>query len=279
MKNRKTEIILDILIVICLLAGSGFLLYPTIGDVINAGKNKKEIDAYSAAVEALSEDEKNTILSKAQAYNTAHTANVITDAFTEEGQVDETYEKLLDVTGDGMMGYLDIPKINVHLAIYHGTANDLLQDGVGHLEGTSLPIGGTGTHAVLAGHRGLPSARLFTDLDQIETGDIFLLRILDEELTYEVDQIKVVEPYETEDLAIDPQQDYVTLVTCTPYGVNTQRLLIRGYRIENTGKTEKNSVRLLKQLINLRSVMGVCLVVMLIIVFIQMGRKGNRKHE
>lgn len=279
MKSKKTGIILDILIVICLLAGSGFLLYPTVGDVINTGKNKKEIDAYSAAVEALSEDEKNTILSKAQAYNTAHTANVITDAFTEEGRVDEAYEKLLNVTGDGMMGYLDIPKINVHLAIYHGTGNDVLQDGVGHLEGTSLPIGGTGTHAVLAGHRGLPSARLFTDLDQIETGDIFSLRILDEELTYEVDQIKVVEPYETEDLAIDPQQDYVTLVTCTPYGVNTQRLLIRGHRIENTGKTEKNSVRLLKQLINIRSVMGVCLVVILIIVFIQMGRKGNRKHE
>lgn len=279
MKNRKTGIILDILIVICLLAGSGFLLYPTAGDVINVGKNKKEIDAYSAAVEALSEDEKNTILSKAQAYNTAHTANVITDAFTEEGQVDEAYEKLLNVTGDGMMGYLDIPKINVHLAIYHGTGNDVLQDGVGHLEGTSLPIGGTGTHAVLAGHRGLPSARLFTDLDQIETGDIFSLRILDEELTYEVDQIKVVEPYETEDLAIDPQQDYVTLVTCTPYGVNTQRLLIRGHRIENTGKTEKNSIRLLKQLINIRSVMGVCLVVILIIVFIQMGRKGIKKHE
>ena len=279
MKSKKTGIILDILIVICLLAGSGFLLYPTIGDVINAGKNKKEIDAYSAAVEALSEDEKNTILSKAQAYNTAHTANVITDAFTEEGQVDETYEKLLDVTGDGMMGYLDIPKINVHLAIYHGTANDVLQNGVGHLEGTSLPIGGTGTHAVLAGHRGLPSARLFTDLDQIETGDSFLLRILDEELTYEVDKIKVVEPYETEDLAIDPQQDYVTLVTCTPYGVNTQRLLLRGHRIENTGKTEESSVSLLKQLINVRSVMGVCLIVILIIVFIQMGRKGIKKHE
>jgi sortase A len=279
MKSKKTGIILDILIVICLLAGSGFLLYPTVGDVINAGKNKKEIDAYSAAVEALSEEEKNTILSKAQAYNTAHTANVITDAFTEEGQVDETYEKLLDVTGDGMMGYLDIPKINVHLAIYHGTANDVLQNGVGHLEGTSLPIGGTGTHAVLAGHRGLPSARLFTDLDQIETGDIFSLRILDEELIYEVDQIKVVEPYETEDLAIDPQQDYVTLVTCTPYGVNTQRLLIRGHRLENTGKTEESSVSLLKQLINVRSVIGVCLIVILIIVFIQMGRKGIKKHE
>ncbi len=279
MKSKKTGIILDILIVICLLAGSGFLLYPTVGDVINAGKNKKEIDAYSAAVEALSEDEKNTILSKAQAYNTAHTTNVITDAFTEEGQVDETYKKLLNVTGDGMMGYLDIPKINVHLAIYHGTGNDVLQNGVSHLEGTSLPIGGTGTHAVLAGHRGLPSARLFTDLDQIETGDIFSLRILDEELTYEVDQIKVVEPYETEDLAIDPQQDYVTLVTCTPYGVNTQRLLIRGHRIENTGKTEESSAGLWKQLINVRSVMGVCLVVILIIVFIQMGRKGNRKHE
>ena len=247
--------------------------------MINAGKNKKEIDTYSAAVEALSEDEKNTILSEAQAYNTAHTTNVITDAFTEEGQVDETYKKLLNVTGDGMMGYLDIPKINVHLAIYHGTANDVLQNGVGHLEGTSLPIGGTGTHAVLAGHRGLPSARLFTDLDQIETGDSFLLRILDEELTYEVDQIKVVEPYETEDLAIDPQQDYVTLVTCTPYGVNTQRLLIRGHRIENTGKTEESSVSLLKQLINVRSVMGVCLIVILIIVFIQMGRKGIKKHE
>ena len=257
MKSKKTGIILDILIVICLLAGSGFLLYPTAGDVINAGKNKKEIDTYSAAVEALSEDEKNTILSEAQAYNTAHTTNVITDAFTEEGQVDEAYEKLLDVTGDGMMGYLDIPKINVHLAIYHGTGNDVLQNGVGHLEGTSLPIGGTGTHAVLAGHRGLPSARLFTDLDQI----------------------KVVEPYEAEDLAIDPQQDYVTLVTCTPYGVNTQRLLIRGHRIENTGKTEESSAGLWKQLINIRSVMGVCLVVILIIVFIQMGRKGNRKHE
>lgn len=150
---------------------------------------------------------------------------------TEEERAE--YESLLNVSGNGIIGYIEIPMIQCSLPIYHGTEESVLQIAVGHIEGSSLPTGGAGTHCVLSGHRGLPSAKLFTDLDQLAEGDTFILRILDETLTYEVDQIRTVEPYELDDLGIEEGKDYCTLVTCTPYGINTHRLLVRGRRVDN----------------------------------------------
>ena len=148
------------------------------------------------------------------------------------------YEALLNIAGSGVMGYIEIPELKVSLPVYHGVDEGVLQIAVGHIPGTSLPTGGKGTHRVLSGHRGLPSAKLFTNLDQLREGDIFMLRILDETLTYEVDQILIVEPHEVEALAIDPNEDYCTLVTCTPYGINTHRLLVRGHRVENQAEAQ-----------------------------------------
>ena len=144
----------------------------------------------------------------------------------------QTYLSLLDISNNGIMGYIEIPMIDVMLPIYHGTDEAVLQIAIGHLEWTSLPVGGQGSHCVVSGHRGLPSARLFTDLDQLTVGDVFLMHVLDETLTYEVDQILIVEPQDTDNLLIDPEQDYCTLITCTPYGINSHRILVRGHRIE-----------------------------------------------
>ena len=152
------------------------------------------------------------------------------------------YESLLNVSGNGIIGYIEIPSINCSLPIYHGTDEAILQIAVGHIEGTSLPVGGSGTHCVLSGHRGLPSARLFTDLDKMVIGDTFLMRVLDETLTYEVDQIRIVLPYELDDLEIEEGKDYCTLVTCTPYGINSHRLLVRGHRIENQEEVQASRI-------------------------------------
>lgn len=160
------------------------------------------------------------LLSKSNRYN-----------MTDEQRAE--YESILDVTGTGIMGYIEIPSIDVSLPIYHGTNESVLQIAIGHIESSSLPVGGIGTHCVISGHRGLPSAKLFTDIDQLQNGDRFLIQVLDRTLTYEVDQIRIVLPSELQDLEIDPNQDYCTLVTCTPYGVNTHRLLVRGHRVDN----------------------------------------------
>ena len=171
----------------------------------------------------------------ARAFNAEHTVNTIVDAFdedTNEYVLSHPYDEVLDPTNNGIMGYIEIPKINVRMAIYHGIGTEALENGCGHIEGTSLPIGGVGNHAVLSAHRGLPSAKLFTDLDQIEVGDLFFITVLDAKLAYRVDQILTVLPEETEDLAIEPGRDLITLVTCTPYGVNSHRLLVRGERTE-----------------------------------------------
>lgn len=278
-RKKKLGIIIDLIIIVCLLVGSGFLLYPTVCDLISVTKNKKEIDSYTAAVEALSSEELQKIKDDAAAYNSSHTSNTVTDAFSEDSEATEEYENLLDPCSNGMMGYIDIPKIDVHLAIYHGTGAEVLSKGVGHLEGSSLPVGGTGTHAVLAGHRGLPEARLFSDLDQIEEGDTFTLTILDETLTYEVDQIVTVLPDETEYLNIDPSEDYVTLVTCTPYGINTHRLLIRGKRAADTSAEAEVTKNNWSVYLTGRNIAGLGLIVIVVIILVQMSRKGHKKHE
>jgi len=215
----------------------GFLLvlYPVFGNLWNAYRQQRLSNTYEAEVENLTQDEYADEWAAAEAYNAANSPIWVPDAFSdEEVEADEEYESLLNVAGDGIMGYLEIPKIDIKIAIYHGTSDEVLTKGAGHLHGSSLPVGGEGTHAVIAAHRGLPSAPLFTDLDLLEIGDQFYLYVLDEVLAYEVDQILIVEPDETESLVQMPGEDYVTLVTCTPYGVNTQRLLVRGHRVEYT---------------------------------------------
>lgn len=228
MRRKLTTIIL----VLILLTGIALLLYPTVSNLLNTHRQMQSVSYYSAEVEGMSEEEKAQMRAAASEYN----ARLLSDTgnryrMTEEEE--QEYESLLDVTGTGIMGYVEIPKLNESLPIYHGTDEAVLQIAIGHLAGSSLPVGGTGTHCVLTGHRGLPSARLFSNLDEMAEGDLFFLHILDETLTYEVDQIRVVEPHELEELTIEEGKDYCTLVTCTPYGVNTHRLLVRGHRTEN----------------------------------------------
>ncbi len=184
--------------------------------------------SYSDTVSDMTDDQYKEIIDSARQYNKEHPLN-----WNVTASDIEAYNQELNFNQDGIMGYIEIPKIDVKLSIFHGTDEKVLQTSIGHLEGTSLPVGGLGTHSVLSGHRGLPSARLFSDLDKLREGDIFTLHILNETLTYQVDQIRVVEPTDLSTLVVNPEQDLVTLVTCTPYGINSHRLLVRGHRIEN----------------------------------------------
>lgn len=231
MKKKILGILIPVLI---FLTGLGVLLYPVFSDLWNQHRQNRLMTDYTNTVTDMEDAERNALWSAAVQYNQGLQA-APQDAFTgaDPGPKDP-YWSLLDPDGTGVMGYLEIPKISLRLPIYHGTGDAALQKGIGHLAGTSLPVGGSGTHCVLSGHRGLPSALLFTDLDQLETGDTFTLYVLDQRLSYQVDQILVVEPEDVSALAPEDGKDYVTLVTCTPYGVNTHRLLVRGSRIEDT---------------------------------------------
>lgn len=230
MKKKKGNFI-TILLVLILLAGLSLLLYPTVSDYWNSFHQSRVIATYAEQVAGLEEESCEQLRDEAAAYNRALIGKSERYFMTDAER--EVYESLLNVSGNGIIGYIEIPEIKCSLPIYHGTDPSVLQIAVGHIEGSSLPVGGEGTHCVLSGHRGLPSARLFTDLDQLEEGDLFMLRVLDETLTYEVDQIRIVLPTELSDLEIEAGKDYCTLVTCTPYGINTHRLLVRGHRIEN----------------------------------------------
>ena len=220
-----------ILLVFILLIGLSLLLYPTVSDYWNSFHQTRAIATYAENVAKLDNNQYDQLWEDARAYNEALCFRSNPYYLSEEQKAQ--YESLLDVSGLGVMGYIEIPEIDVSLPIYHGTEESVLQIAVGHLEWTSLPVGGESTHCVLSGHRGLPSAKLFTNLDKLREGDTFLLRVLDEVLTYEVDQILIVEPQETAALQIEEGKDYCTLVTCTPYGINTHRLLVRGHRIDN----------------------------------------------
>lgn len=216
--------------------GLCLLLYPTVSDYWNSFHQSRAISNYTDAVAQIDNEEYERIWAEALAFNESlRKRSERTFVLTEEEE--NTYNRLLNVAGNGVMGYIEIPTIDVSLPVYHGTSESVLQIAVGHIEGTSLPVGGEGSHCALSGHRGLPSARLFTDLDKIVEGDLFLLHILDEILTYEVDQILIVDPDNTENLEIREGKDYCTLVTCTPYGINSHRMLIRGHRIENQAVT------------------------------------------
>lgn len=220
----------SIVILIMFIVGLSVLLYPAISEYINSKHASRVISEYNEKLSDSSESELNELFAEAENYNKRIRDNP--SAFFEPSLIGG-YEDVLDITGTGIMGYIDIDKINVELPIYHGIRKEVLQIGAGHLTGTSLPVGGESTHCVLSGHRGLPSARLFTDLDELEIGDTFTVNVLDRRFTYEVDQIKTVLPEEYDDLRIVDGKDYCTLLTCTPYGINTHRLLVRGVRIEN----------------------------------------------
>lgn len=228
MKKKLTGIVLPALL---FLAGLAVLLYPSFSDLWNQRRQESMIGTYVETVAQLTKEDHSALRQAAQEYN-AGLDGTFHDAFIADriGQ-DDPYWSLLDPDGSGVMGYIEIPKISVRLPVYHGTGEDALQRGIGHLAGTSLPVGGAGTHCVLSGHRGLPTALLFTDLDRLISGDRFYLHVLNETLAYEVDRIAVVEPTEVSDLLPESGADYVTLVTCTPYGVNTHRLLVRGHRV------------------------------------------------
>ena len=220
-----------ILLVFILLIGLSLLLYPSVSDYWNSFHQTRAIATYAENVAKLDNNQYDHLWEEARAYNEALPFRSNPYYLSEEQKAQ--YESLLDVSGLGVMGYIEIPEIDVSLPIYHGTEESVLQIAVGHLEWSSLPVGGMSTHCVLSGHRGLPSAKLFTNLDKLREGDTFLLRVLDEVLTYEVDQILIVEPQEIDALKIVEGKDYCTLVTCTPYGINTHRLLVRGHRIDN----------------------------------------------
>lgn len=230
--KKKKNFICNIFFLLVFLAGAGVFLYPTVSDMWNQYRNARLVSRYDEAVTDLSDNEYEKLWNEAKEYNAEHPVNSIVDAFGEKDDyvLTQPYDQVLDPNGEGLMGSIEIPKINAKLAIYHGLSKTVLEKGVGHVEGTSLPVGGKSTHAVLAAHRGLPSAKLFTDLDQMKKGDIFILHILGKNLAYKVDQIRTVLPEETGELDIVEGEDHVTLVTCTPYGVNTHRLLVRGIR-------------------------------------------------
>lgn len=221
-----------VLLIIVFLVGLSLVLYPTVSNWWNESRSSKVISDYSEMVADLEEDVYEQLWTDAIAYNTSRVGAANPYLLTPEQK--QTYHNVLNIDGNGVMGYIEIPSLGVSLPVYHTVNEDILQTAVGHLEWSDLPIGGEGTHCVLSGHRGLPSAKLFTDLDDLRVGDTFMLRVLDGLLTYEVDQILIVDPNDVKDLRQVPGQDLCTLVTCTPYGVNTHRLLVRGHRIENT---------------------------------------------
>lgn len=229
--KKKNNNWTTVFLVLLLLAGVSLLLYPSLSDYWNSMHQTRAIASYAETVSQLDTAQYDEMWKAAQDYNRSLAQRETAFALTDEQKA--AYESLLDVSGLGVMGYIEIPGIDCSLPIYHGTEESVLQIAVGHLEWSSLPVGGEGTHCVLSGHRGLPSAKLFTNLDKLAVGDTFLLRILDEVLTYEVDQILIVEPEQVDALGIVPGEDYCTLVTCTPYGINTHRLLVRGHRVEN----------------------------------------------
>lgn len=229
-KNRRSTLTTFFLFFI-LAAGVGLLLYPSVSNYWNSFHQTKAIANYADEVANMENEEYDRIWQQAVAYNESLQGRQNQYLLSDEQR--KEYESLLDVTGTGIMGYIEIESIGVSLPLYHGTGDAVLQIAIGHLDWTSLPVGGEGSHCVVSGHRGLPRAKLFTDLDKLTVGDLFVMRILDEVLTYEVDQILIVDPHVTEDLLIEDGKDYCTLVTCTPYGINSHRLLVRGHRVEN----------------------------------------------
>ncbi|MCR4951944.1 MAG: class C sortase [Solobacterium sp.] len=273
MAKKKKNGISNWILVGIMILGLLILAYPTFANWWNSIHQSRAIARYVEAVSSMKRDDYDKIFAEADSYNKDLLADE--SRYALNAAEIERYKKVLDITGTGIMGYIDIPKINVSYPIYHGTDEAVLQIAIGHLEFTSLPSGGLGTHCALSGHRGLPSARLFTDIDQLVVGDTFMIQVLDRTLTYEVDQIREVLPEELQDLQIEADKDYCTLITCTPYGINTHRLLVRGHRVENAA----SQVRVVADAIQIRAeyvaplVMIPMLTVLLIVLLITTGKK------
>ena len=228
---KKSEKLTNAVLVLVLLIGLSLLLYPSFSDWWNSRVQTQAIATYTQQITKMDNEEYEKVWQSAVTYNQSLLDRPNTFTLTDEQRA--AYDSELNFANNGVMGYVEIPSIDVHLPIYHGTEETVLSVAIGHLDWTSLPTGGENTHCVISGHRGLPSARLFTDLDQLAVGDYFMLNVLDAVLTYEVDQIRIVEPQETDDLLIQEGKDLCTLVTCTPYGINSHRLLVRGHRVDN----------------------------------------------
>ena len=275
------------------LLGFAILIYPTVSNQWNTYRQNQLISSYEELIGKMAEEDFTKEWEKANAFNdTIIHNNIFGDVFGENGDdiKNTEYWQILNVGNDGVMGYVSIPKINVKLSIYHGTAEDVLQTGIGHLNGTKLPIGGESTHSVLAAHRGLPSARLFTDIDQLERGDMFYIHVLDETLAYQVDQIlDMVDKDDNETLQkalqIEEGQDYVTLFTCTPYGVNSHRLLVRGTRVPYNGEEEIESTAaesMLKSIQNyymIYLILGLSVTLLVILLMRFLIKPGKKKHK
>lgn len=280
MKKKWMSRLMTLLIVVVFVAGLSFLLYPTASNLWNQAHQSRAIATYTEQVEKLDDSSNKEMLKVARKYNKELLKKA--DHWKLSKKDKKKYESLLDVSGTGIMGYIEIPKIDCSLPIYHGTDEGALQIAIGHLEGSSLPVGGKSSHCVLSGHRGLPSARLFTDLDQMEEGDTFILNILGHKLAYEVDQIKVVLPEEMSDLEIQEGKDLCTLVTCTPYGINTHRLLVRGHRVKYVETKVQEQKEVSKSKTDIRPVIAGAvagIVVLFIIIFAVRRRRKHRNQQ
>ena len=289
MKSKISGILFGLMF----LLGFAILIYPTVSNQWNTYRQNQLISSYEELIGKMAEEDFTKEWEKANAFNdTIIHNNIFGDVFGENGDdiKNTEYWQILNVGNDGVMGYVSIPKINVKLSIYHGTADDVLQTGIGHLNGTKLPIGGESTHSVLAAHRGLPSARLFTDIDQLERGDMFYIHVLDETLAYQVDQIlDMVDKDDNETLQkalqIEEGQDYVTLFTCTPYGVNSHRLLVRGTRVPYNGEEEIESTAaesMLKSIQNyymIYLILGLSVTLLVILLMRFLIKPGKKKHK
>ena len=275
--KKKTGSPITLLLILILLAGVSLLLYPTVSDYWNSFHQSRAIASYAEQVANIDDAQYEELWDAARDYNQSllHRPN----DFLLSDEQQEIYKSLLDIGGNGIMGYIEIPMIDVMLPIYHGTKESVLQIAVGHLDWTSLPVGGAGSHCVLSGHRGLPSARLFTDLDKLKVGDVFMLHVLNEILTYEIDQILIVEPQDTDPLLIEPGKDLCTLITCTPYGINSHRMLVRGHRIES--QEEPKDIRITADAVRIEPLMVApivavpILLVLLIILLLPKQKKGK----
>lgn len=276
-------------LILMFLVGLSILLYPTVSNIWNQYRDSLLISKYDSVVSSDIESDQNAEMWKAaEEYNKQIKQESVPDAFSvRDGQTDPVYESLLNLNGDGMMGYVEVPVIGQSIPIYHYTTEESLEKGAGHLFGSSLPVGGESTHCIISAHRGLPSAKLFTDLNLVETGDVFYLHVLGQTLAYEADLIQTVLPEETSSLAITEGEDYVTLITCTPYAVNTHRILVRGHRIpyeeaKEIEKTEKKVPVLAnpsKVMLALCIVIGIVIAVVIVTIVNRVGDKKNRKKK
>lgn len=273
MKNNRSTILL----ILILLIGLSLMLYPSFADWWNSFHSSRAIASYVEQVANIDDAQYEELWDAAWDYNQSllHRPN----DFLLSDEQQEIYKSLLDFGGNGIMGYIEIPMIDVMLPIYHGTKESVLQIAVGHLDWTSLPVGGAGSHCVVSGHRGLPSARLFTDLDKLKVGDVFMLHVLNEILTYEIDQILIVEPQDTDPLLIEPGKDLCTMITCTPYGINSHRMLVRGHRIES--QEEAKVIRITADAVRIEPLMVApfvavpILLVLLILLLLPKQKKGS----